>query len=92
MKKEYLYRGMKKNSSKLGKVYASARDVGNYAAGKVAAKHFIDYTSARLAFDTLESLQQHAFSKEAPNTQEAELQGYYDNFDFDQRLDHQIKD
>lgn len=61
---EYVYRGMKINTRGKGEVYASARDVGNYAAGMVAGKEHISYQAARLAFDTLESAQKRELTTE----------------------------
>jgi hypothetical protein len=49
---QYTYRGMSFN----GKV-ASARDVGNYAAGYVSGKHGFSWGSSRFAFDALETKQ-----------------------------------
>jgi RHS repeat-associated protein len=51
-KTQYSYRGMSFN----GKV-ASARDVGNYAAGYVAGVHGFGWDSSRFAFDALETKQ-----------------------------------
>ena len=77
---EYVYRGMKINTRGKGEVYASARDVGNYAAGMVAGKEQISYQAARLAFDTLESAQKRELTTEGANTQEAEKEGWTDYY------------
>lgn len=50
---QHHYRGMSFN----GKV-ASARDIGNYAAGYVAGKHGFDWGSSRFAFDALQTKQE----------------------------------
>src|SRR5574344_1421400 len=52
----YKNRGMAVNID--GDEYiASARDIGNFAAGYVAAKHGMSWTEARLGFDGLETEQ-----------------------------------
>ena len=51
-KDQYVYRGM----SFEGKV-ASARDIGNYAAGYVAGTHGFSWGATQLAFDALETIQ-----------------------------------
>ncbi len=50
---QHHYRGMSFN----GKV-ASARDIGNYAAGYVAGKHGFGWKSSRFAFDALQTKQE----------------------------------
>lgn len=50
---QYVYRGMSFN----GKV-ASARDIGNYAAGYVAGKYGFGWGSSRFAFDALQTKQE----------------------------------
>ena len=50
--KQHHYRGMSFN----GKI-ASARDIGNYAAGYVAGKHGFDWSFSRFGFDALETKQ-----------------------------------
>ncbi len=55
-KDQYVYRGM----SFEGKI-ASARDVGNYAAGYVAGKYGFSWGASRFAFDALETKQQKGF-------------------------------
>ena len=58
----YHNRGMKITAG--GKTYiASARDIGNFAAGYIAAKKGMSWQLARLGFDTLETVQ-HWNSKE----------------------------
>ncbi len=70
-----------------GALIASARDIGNYAAGYVAGVHGISWESARLAFDALETMQKVGFwqtVRHYPNnriiegqpTQQAQYKGY----------------
>ena len=69
-----------------GKI-ATARDIGNYAAGYVAGVHGISWKSARLAFDALETKQKVGFWQtvrhypynrviEGQPTQQAQYKGY----------------
>ena len=65
------YRGMPISTSEDGTVtYASARDVGNMAAGYMAAKNGITWKAARKAFDIYQG------SPEGRSTVSAELYGY----------------
>lgn len=79
---QYKHRGMPFNGQ-----IASARDIGNYAAGYVAGVHGISWESARLAFDALETMQKVGFwqtVRHYPNnriiegqpTQQAQYKGY----------------
>ena len=53
---KYKYRGMKIGKTRSGKaLYTSARDIGNIAAGIVAAKNGIPWSAARVAFDAYQS-------------------------------------
>ncbi|MEZ4755485.1 MAG: RHS repeat-associated core domain-containing protein [Flavobacteriales bacterium] len=61
--------------------FASARDIGNYAAGYVAGFNGIDWPSARGAFDSLESLQKFRIAFEAKPTVQSELRGFTHGFD-----------
>ena len=66
-----IYRGMPiSTSSKSVATYASARDVGNMAAGYIAAKNGISWKAARFAFDLYQG------GKEGPSTVNAEMYGY----------------
>ena len=66
-----IYRGMPiSTSSKNVATYASARDVGNMAAGYMAAKNGISWKAARFAFDFYQG------GKEGPSTVNAEMYGY----------------
>ena len=79
---QYKYRGMPFD----GKI-ASARDIGNYAAGYVAGVHGISWESARFAFDALQTKQDkgllptilfYPFNRieEGQPTQRAQYKGY----------------
>lgn len=67
----YVYRGMPISYSTDGKTkITSARDVGNIAAGYIAAKKGISWGAARKAFDTYQR------GKEGISTQSAQLYGW----------------
>ncbi len=68
---QYKYRGMTLN----GKI-ASARDIGNYAAGYIAGKNGFSWNGARFGFDGLQSLQEMNFTTEGLPTQRAQRKGY----------------
>jgi RHS repeat-associated protein len=69
---QYHYRGM----SFEGKI-ASARDVGNFTAGAVAAHNGLDWGVARLGFDALQKWQdKNIFSIEGTPTQSAQRAGF----------------
>ena len=55
-------------------IYTSARDIGNIAAGIVAARNGIPWNSARLAFDVYQS--RHGFRIEGLSTRNAEYYGW----------------
>ena len=57
-------------------VFASARDLGNVAAGYVAGRMGNNWMMSRAAFDALESYQQGKLSVETSSTQYAEFLGY----------------
>ena len=84
----YAYRGMPIGRATWGnykgkKVIASARDIGNMAAGIVSAKNGLPYSLARLGFDTYQSWQDfHKSNKiefhiEEQSTRNAEFYGYF---------------
>ena len=80
---EYTFRGMPlnlKGDNPNIPVYASARDVGNIAAGLIAGSNGIMWDGARVVFDGLETLQyiksEKRWLKEAPQTQYAQYIGY----------------
>jgi RHS repeat-associated protein len=71
------YRGMPILDGKEGKpIFASARDVGNVAAGLVAGRSGMGWSTARLGLDALESIQQGSFSSESSSTQYAQKLGH----------------
>ena len=71
----YQYRGMSIGKTTSGEtIYTSARDIGNMAAGIVAAKNGIPWNSARLAFDAYQS--RHGFQVEGLSTRNAEYYGW----------------
>lgn len=70
------YRGMPILAAKDITMYASARDIGNIAAGIIAGNHGIDYPTARKAFDFLQSCQSKTKAVESESTQAAQQLGY----------------
>jgi hypothetical protein len=58
------------------KTFASARDVGNLAAGFMAGLNGVSEPSTRFAFDLIESWQRRKRSTEGMPTQQAESLGY----------------
>lgn len=75
-KEEYRYRGMPLKDANGNIVYGSARDVGNYGAGYIAGKSGLDWKTARMGFDVLQSYQDGHLSTEGMTTQKAERLGY----------------
>lgn len=74
---EEFYRGMPILDGKNGKpIFASARDVGNIAAGLVAGRDGIGWDSARLILDGLESYQKGEIRRESTSTQYAQKLGH----------------
>lgn len=68
---KYIYRGMSIGKTASGQmIYTSARDVGNIAAGAVAAKNGIPWHAARVAFDAYQG------GRERISTQRAEYYGW----------------
>lgn len=73
----YIYRGMP-----IGKTYngqpliSSGRDIGNIAAGLVAAKNGISWGAARIAFDAYQSKSNRNFVTEGISTRNAEYYGW----------------
>ena len=68
---KYVYRGMSIGKTAFGqKIYTSARDIGNIAAGIVAAKNGIPWRDARIAFDVYQG------GREGISTQNAEYYGW----------------
>ncbi|MBS1760084.1 MAG: hypothetical protein JST23_08185, partial [Bacteroidetes bacterium] len=80
---QYRYRGMLfegvsgfGNQDGTSLTIASARDIGNTAAGYVAGKNGQPWAMTRIAFDALESVQQKRFATEGRPTQLAEKLGF----------------
>ena len=74
---KYQYRGMSIGKNETGQnIYTSARDVGNIAAGIVAAKNGISWLDARLAFDVYQSYSSRNLEMEGLSTQSAQLYGW----------------
>ncbi len=61
-------------------VISSARDIGNMAAGYEAGVHGLLWSSTRLFFDSLESLQNLSFSSESVSSQNAQFLGWANGF------------
>jgi hypothetical protein len=80
---QYSYRGMPfegianfGNQDGATTTFASARDIGNVAAGYVSATNGLPWTTARLGFDYLESNQQGKPAVEGKPTQMAQKVGW----------------
>ena len=58
------------------KIFGSARDVGNYAAGYVAGKSGLYWIEARLGFDAYQSFKSRRFCSEGAATQAAQRLGF----------------
>lgn len=74
---DYFYRGMPFGHKNDGeKVYASARDIGNYAAGYIAGREGLSWGESRMGFDALQSIQERGFSSESSSTQLSQKAGW----------------
>lgn len=73
---QYMYRGMPFKNADGETAYASARDIGNYGAGYIAGKTGLDWKTARIGFDALQSYQDGHLSTEGMTTQQSERRGY----------------
>lgn len=73
---EDIYRGVRISKQEDVPIYASARDVGNIAAGIVAGSHGIIWPIARLGFDTYQSLCSGYPSIEGLSSQTAQWYGW----------------
>jgi len=74
---QYYHRGMQLGTSEEGqKIFGSARDVGNYAAGYVAGKYGLTWNESRFGFDLYQSYKSGKLCSEGPATQSAEFLGY----------------
>jgi len=80
---QYMYRampidgitGLKRSENELPTI-ATARDIGNVAAGFVAGDNGLNWQQARLGFDLLQSYQRRTIEVEIPTTQFAERLGH----------------
>ena len=71
------YRGMPSGKSSNGQaLISSARDIGNIAAGIVAAKHGISWIAARCAFDAYQSKSVGHIEREGMSTRNAQYYGW----------------
>ena len=79
-KELYQNRGMPLNGipgvSSETPIYGTARDVGNYAAGMVAAKNGLDWGTARMGFDGYQSYKSGRLATESTVTQSAQYLGF----------------
>ena len=72
-----IYRGMPVGTNENGEtIYSSARDIGNMAAGYVAAKNGISWGEARIAFDAYEVYTRGSLGKECQSSQNAQFYGW----------------
>ena len=60
------------------RIFGSARDVGNYAAGYAAGKNGLWWSFARLGFDSFQSKTSKKFVQEGPESQAAQIKGFAD--------------
>jgi len=79
---DYHYRGMlfdgiENRPNRAVKTFASARDVGNFAAGFMAGSTGASWVDCRTGFDALETYQNGSASYEGSSTQKAEYVGWY---------------
>ncbi|MBO5507853.1 MAG: RHS repeat-associated core domain-containing protein [Bacteroides sp.] len=71
------YRGMPLGKAKDGTpIYSSARDIGNMAAGYIAAANGLSWKMARAGFDTYQSYKDRKPTIEGISTQSAEFYGF----------------
>ena len=72
-----IYRGMPFGQDSNGTtIYASARDIGNFAAGYVAGVNLLSWDLTRNAFDCYQSIQSHKPTTEGKSSQAAQKAGY----------------
>ncbi|UTC96656.1 RHS repeat-associated core domain-containing protein [Treponema denticola] len=81
----YRHRGMPLGVDENGnKIFGTARDVGNYAAGYIAGKNSLSWREARFGFDALQSAMDSirnrsiTISTEGPESQAAQYKGFID--------------
>lgn len=78
---KHRHRGMSLGSNTDGnKIFGSARDVGNYAAGYVAGKNGLYWGEARLGFDIYQSWKSKKICSEGYATQAAQSLGFSAGF------------
>ena len=82
------YRGMLIKGHDGNNIYASARDVGNIAAGMIAAKNGLSWTDARLGFDGYQSWHDRKFKMEGISTQNAEWYGFNYKFSVSSKINN----
>ena len=82
------YRSMLIKGHDGNNVYASARDVGNIAAGMIAAKNGLSWTDARLGFDGYQSWHDRKFKMEGISTQNAEWYGFNYKFSVSSKINN----
>ncbi len=74
---KYRHRGMQVGVDENGnKIFGSARDVGNYAAGYVAGKNGLIWVEARFGFDIYQSYKSRRICSEGSATQAAQRLGF----------------
>ena len=93
-KTQYAYRGVLFSIDTGDKadnvaVVASARDIGNFAAGYIAGNNGLTWGTSRLGFDTLQSKQQGTFATEGQTTQQAQRVGH--NVGFKKYIDRRVE-
>jgi len=75
----YYHRGMQLGTTQGGnRIFGSARDVGNYAAGYAAGKNGLWWSFARLGFDIFQSITSKKFVQEGQESQAAQIKGFID--------------
>ncbi|MCD8079069.1 MAG: hypothetical protein LUF04_01240 [Bacteroides sp.] len=76
--KQHIYRGMPFKTEGGNIIYASARDVGNYAAGYIAGKSGMNWKTAIAGFDALQTAQPplNGWQTEGPWSRQAQRAGY----------------
>lgn len=60
------YRGMPFQTDHGVTAFASARDIGNYAAGRVAGRSNFSWSFTRVCFDTYQLIKSRKFEREPP--------------------------
>ena len=60
------------------RIFGSARDVGNYAAGYAAGKNGLSWSLTRLGFDIFQSKTSRKLVQEGQESQAAQIKGFDD--------------